>query len=174
MRRELAIVLGMTILLAACSRFARKQAAAPPAPPPRVDTVTVTKEVPPPLPEGTAADICLSTGYSLQIHVGSAGDTLIGSRRVPLRELQPGIVFEGRYANGQSWFVKAEPIRFERRSYRKLELPLALKCEDLKQIGEHNNVPLFADLMVLSPVETIYVPIAPGRFQPYRTALPRR
>jgi hypothetical protein len=173
MWRVFVIVLGTTTL-AACNPFARKPEPPAPPPPPRVDTVTVTKEVPPPLPEGMAADICLSTGYSLQVHVGTSGDTLIGARRVPLSDLRPGIVFEGRYANGQTWFDKAEPIRFERRSYRKLELPLSLKCEDLKSIGEHNGIPLFADLMVLSPIETIYVPVAPGRFQPYRTTLPRR
>jgi len=41
-------------------------------------------------------------------------------------------------------------------------------------VGEHNGIPLFADIMVLSPIETIYVPVSPGRFQPYRTTLPKR
>ena len=44
----------------------------------------------------------------------------------------------------------------------------------LKQVGENDGVPLFADLMVLTPIETIFVPVAPGRFQTYRTTLPRR
>jgi hypothetical protein len=88
--------------------------------------------------------------------------------------VQPGLIFEGRYADGESWFDKADPIRFERRTYRLFEEPRTLKCEDLKQVGENAGVPLFADLMVLSPIETIYVPVSPGRFQPYRTILPRR
>lgn len=164
-------------ILVGCGSFRRVSPPAP-APPaaPRVDTVTLTvaREVSPALPGGTPAEICLATGLSLQIQIASSGDTLVGPRRVPLRELQPGLAFEGRYADGQAWFAKAEPIRFERRDYRKLDQPVALKCEDLKRVGEHNGIPFFADIMVLSPIETILVPVGPGRFQPYRTTPPKR
>jgi hypothetical protein len=146
---------------------------APPPPPPRVDTVIVTREVAPPLPEGTPAELCLSTGFPLNVHIAASGDTLIGERRIPLREV-PGLVIEGQYASQKQWFIKGDQIRFDRRLYRKLETVTTPKCEDLKQVGENDGVPLFADLMVLTPIETIFVPIGPGRFQTYRTTLPRR
>lgn len=133
----------------------------------------VTREVAPPVPDGTAVELCLSTGHGLTVHLAANGDTLIGDRRVPIRELT-GLVIEGAYARNKPWFQKSEQIRFDRRMYSKVDLPAGLKCEDLKQVGENDGVPIFADLMVLSPIETIYVPIAPGQFQPYRTALPRR
>ncbi len=161
--------------VSACSLLRPKPAppTPPPAPPPKVDTVIVTREVPPPLPDGAPLQLCLSTGYSLNIRVAANGDTLVGERRVPLRELT-GLVIEGAYARTKPWFQKGDQIRFDRRMYRKVEPVASLNCEDLKQVGENDGVPLFADLMVLSPIETIYVPIAPGQFQPYKTTLPRR
>jgi hypothetical protein len=168
-------VLTLVLCAGSCSSFRRVTPPEPVAVAPqiRVDTVTVTRQVPAPLPDGTPAELCLASGLALQIIVATNGDTLIGPRRVSLRDLT-GLVFEGRYADGQPWFLKSDPIRFERRSYRKVEEPRSLKCEDLKQVGENAGIPLFADLMVLSPMETIYVPVSPGRFQPYRTTLPRR
>jgi hypothetical protein len=162
--------------LAACSVLRPKPAPTlepPPPPPPRVDTVIVTKEVHPPLPDGTPTELCLSSGYPLIIHLAANGDTLIGERRIPKKELT-GLVIEGTYARHKAWFQKGEQIRFDRRMYKRMEPLTSLKCEDLKQVGENDGVPLFADLMVLSPIETIYVPISPGQFQPYKTTLPRR
>jgi hypothetical protein len=162
-------------LATSCSMLRPKPLPPPPAPPPeiRVDTVIVTREVPPPLPDGTAVQLCLATGFPLTIRIAANGDTLIGERRVPIRELT-GLVIEGVYASQKVWFQKNEQIRFDRRMYRKVEMPAGLKCEDLKKVGENDGVPLFADLMVLSPIETLYVPVGPGQFQPYRTTLPRR
>ncbi|MEX2284447.1 MAG: hypothetical protein WEE89_18300 [Gemmatimonadota bacterium] len=172
--RWLLLLAAMGIM--SCSVLRPRPAPPPPTPPPapsRVDTVIVTREVPPPLPDGTEVELCLATGYGLKVRLAANGDTLIGDRRVPTRALT-GLVIEGSYARSKSWFQKGEQIRFDRRMYRKVDLPAGLKCEDLKQVGENDGVPLFADLMVLSPIETIYVPIAPGQFQPYRTTLPRR
>ena len=118
-------------------------------------------------------ELCLSSGYPLKIHLTANGDTLIGERRVPIKELT-GLVIEGAYARHKAWFQKGEQIRFDRRMYKRMEPVTSLKCEDLKQVGENDGVPLFADLMVLSPIETIYLPVSPGQFQPYKTTLPRR
>ena len=141
--------------------------------PPRVDTVIVTKEVIPPLPEGTPDTVCLSTGFPMPVRIAANGDTLIGERRVRLQDIRPGLVFEGAYAAGKPWVDKGE-ITFERRVYRKFGTVNTLECDDLKQIGEQEGVPLFADAGAPSPVETIQVPLMPGRFQAFRTTLPRR
>jgi hypothetical protein len=50
------------VLLLGFGPCGRTPPPAAPPPPPRVDTVTVTREVPAPLPDGTPAQICLSTG----------------------------------------------------------------------------------------------------------------
>lgn len=154
-----------------CTRVSRPAAPAPP--PPRVDTVTITKEVAPPLPEGTPAVVCLSTGYPMPVLVTAAGDTLIGEKRIALRDVRPGLVFEGTYAAQAEWLRNGE-FTFEKRIYRRAGEPAALKCEDLKDIGEHDGVRLFAELAAPSPVETVFVPVRPGVFQAFRTQLTRR
>jgi hypothetical protein len=152
----------------------RTPPAAAPAPPPRVDTVTVTREVPAPLPDGTPSQICLSTGFSLPVLIAANGDTLIGDARVSIKQTRPGFVFEGGYAEGRPWFAAGQPISFEKRSYRKDGDPKNLKCEDLKQVGDNSGVPLFAEFSAPPPLEFIFVPIRPGVYQMYRTTLPRR
>ncbi len=147
--------------------------AAPP-PPPRVDTVIVTREVPKPLPDGTPASVCLSTGFSLPVLIDAAGDTLIGDARVSIKQTRPGFVFEGGYAAGKSWFVSNQPITFEKRTYNKDREPQKLQCEDLKEVGENLGVPLFADLAAPPPLQVIFVAIQPGLYQAYRTTPPRR
>src|SRR5688500_13040018 len=84
------LALSVALALGAGSVFRPKPAPAPeppPPPPPRVDTVIVTREVPPPLPEGAPVELCLSSGYPLKIHLAANGDTLMGERRVPKKEL---------------------------------------------------------------------------------------
>ena len=57
---------GLALAVAACG------GAAEPEPMPvdtvvRVDTITITREVPPPLPEGRVSTVCLADGQSAEI-----------------------------------------------------------------------------------------------------------
>lgn len=140
-----------------------------PAPPP--DTVTVEREVEPPLPTGTPSTICLATGEEAEVLVTAQGDTLVGPRRVSIRTLRPGVVFAGDYAEGRDWFENDEPITYEEREYQKSGNPVRLDCPDIVQIGEHMGVPLFAMRTAEEPYEEIYVPVRPGVFQAYETGL---
>jgi hypothetical protein len=167
-------LLWLGVLLCGCQPQPAPIPLPPPPAAPRVDTVFITKEVAPPLAAGVATTLCLSTGLPVQVRIAANGDTLIGERRVPLRELRPGIVFEGSYAGTRDWLTRATPITFERNSYRRLGAQVALACEDLKQIGLHDGVPLFAELTAASPLETFYVPVSPGWFQMYQATLPLR
>ena len=162
------------VLVAGFGPCGKSAPPAAPAPPPRVDTVLVTKEVAAPLPEGTPAEICLSTGFSLPVLIAASGDTLIGDARVSIKQTRPGFVFEGGYAEGKPWFASGQPITFEKRSYKKDGEPRKLKCEDLKHVGVNSGVPLFADLAAPPPLEVIFTPIHPGLYQAYKTTLPRR
>jgi len=160
----------ITVVLAAtaCSRFRPRQPPPPPPPPPRVDTVTIVREVPPPLPQGTAVEICLSTGYPMRALLTATGDTLVGPTRISIDSLRPGLDFAGTYAHGRAWLTATRPIVFERRNYDRIGQPITLRCDDLKAIGQYDDVPVFAMLDAPSPVEFIYVPIRPGLFQVYR------
>lgn len=160
-------VIAPGLLLAGCGNIWPRQPKAPPPTPPQVDTVIVIREVPPPLPEAQEHELCLSTGMAARIWVTPTGDTLVTDRRISARELGPGITFEGAYAESQPWFVRAQPIRFERREYRKSGVDGPLECAGLKQVGMHEGVPLFADLLEVSPLRTLHVPVRPGMFQTY-------
>lgn len=165
-----AITLPLAALaLAACAGETPRQ----PEPFARVDTVVVTREVAPPLPQGRAATICLATGQAVEIRVTAAGDTLVGPRRVSLVDLGPAIGFVGRYAGGESWFVNDQAITFERRSFNKFGQAEARDCGDMKIVGDFNGVNLFADATTAAPFGVLYVPVRPGIFQPYRSQVGR-
>lgn len=142
-----------------------------PAPPP--DTVVVEREVVPPLPTGTAQQICLATGQAEQVLVTAQGDTLVGPARVSVSDLRPGVVFAGTYAEGADWYANDESIRFERATYDRSGGELRLNCGDITRVGEHNGVPLFADRGTDSPYDKLYVPVRPGVWQAYETGLRR-
>ena len=114
-----------------------------PAPPP--DTVTITREVAPPLPTGTATSMCLATGETIQVLVTAQGDTLVGPARTSIRALrQAGVVFAGDYAQGRAWFEQDQQITFEEASYQKFGGEIRLECPDIMRVGEFQGVPLFA------------------------------
>ena len=142
-----------------------------PAPPP--DTVTVTREVAPPLPTGTPAQICLATGEVVEVLVTAQGDTLVGPNRVSIRTLRPGVVFAGEYAEGRAWFENDEAITFERTQYQKSGGEVRLDCPDIMRVGEYQGVPLFARRDATRPYEILYVPVRPGIWQAYQSGLRR-
>jgi hypothetical protein len=143
-----------------------------PAPPP--DTVLVTREVQRPLPDGTPARVCLSTGENALVHVTAQGDTLVGPERVSIRALRPGVVFAGSYAAGRDWFSNGAPITLEGRSYRKSGGEVRLDCARIERVGEHRGVPLYARRAADPGVGPVYVPVRPGVWQGYDPASPPR
>jgi len=137
-----------------------------PAPPP--DTVTITREVAPPLPTGQATEICLATGETIQVLVTAQGDTLVGPARTSIRVLrQAGVVFAGEYAQGRAWFDQDQPITFENRPYQKSGGEVRLNCPDLVRVGDFQGVPLFAMRNATQPYTQLYVPVRPGVWQMY-------
>ena len=148
-----------------------------PAPPP--DTVMVTEEVEPPLPEASPTQICLSTGENVTVYVTPQGDTLVGERRVRVEELGPGMGFAGEYAGDRSWFIADEPITLTQTisnieqdlEYVKSGGEVGLDCLNVVRVGEYDGIPLFADVGAEVPYETLYVPVTPGVWQPYQTDL---
>ena len=142
-----------------------------PAPPP--DTVRLTREVVPPLPEGTPADVCLATANNVRVRVSAQGDTLVGPSRIPIRTLRPGVVFAGTYAGDAAWFLNDEAIGFEERQYDKSGNELRLDCAEIMTVGEHMGIALFATRDADRPFETIYIAVRPGIWQGYQTGLQR-
>lgn len=132
----------------------------------RTDTVTVTKEVAAPLPQGDSVQICLSTGRPVTVLVTRDGDTLVGPERARLKQLRPVLAFSGAYAAEQAWFA-TDTLRFEGRSYRKTGAELGLLCDELKEVGSYQGVPVFARVTEMNTLPYILVPVRPGRFQPY-------
>ena len=137
------------------------------------DTVVLTREVSPPLPDGSASTVCLATGQNVEIRVSAAGDTLVGPRRIRMVDLGPGVGFLGRYAGGEAWFVNDDAITFDRRQLSKFGQPESRDCRAMKIVGEHGGVNIFAEVTASAPFRIIYVPVSPGVFQPYQAQVGR-
>jgi len=137
-----------------------------PAPPP--DTVRITREVERPLPDGTPAMVCLSTGENVQVRVTAQGDTLVGPSRASIRTLRPGVVFAGTYAEGRDWYTSGQDVTFERIRYSKSGNEVRLDCAQIMRVGENMGVPLFAMRNENRPFTTLYVPVRPGVWQGYQ------
>jgi hypothetical protein len=133
----------------------------------RVDTVTVTRTVEPPLPQGTPAGVCLSTGVTAQIHITASGDTLIGEKRVRISELRPAVSFAGVYAGDREWYRRGDVVTFDTRDYRRAGVARARACDELKLVGEYDGVPIFADVTAPQILPAIMVTVRPGVFQDY-------
>lgn len=157
------------LVLAACAA----PTPAPQQPAVLTDTVYVTREVPPPLPEGRTTSICLGNGQNVQVRVTEAGDTLIGPKRIRLLDLGPSIGFVGNYAGGELWFIRDEPITFGSRQYSKFGQPEVRDCGSMKIVGDIRGVNLFAEADASEPFRALYVPVRAGVFQPYRTEVGR-
>jgi hypothetical protein len=156
-------------LLASCNYFQR-------TPPPepevqiRVDTVTVTQTVEPPLPEGRAAEVCLSNGITAQIHIAENGDTLIGEKRVPIRDLRPAVAFAGSYAQNTDWYRRGDVVKFDRRDYQRAGVERARVCDEMKLVGEYGGVPIFAEVTAPQILPMVIIPVRPGVYQDYLRA----
>jgi len=142
-----------------------------PAPPP--DTVVVTRVVERPLPDGTAAVVCLSTGENVRVLVSARGDTLVGPDRVPIRTLRPGVAFAGAYADGATWFTSGAAVTFDGGRYEKSGAETRIDCGDVTRVGETSGVPLFAPSAEERQFQVLWVPVRPGIWMEYRRG-PRR
>jgi hypothetical protein len=171
--RGIALLATLTsITLVACGP---RQPETPPPPDTviRLDTIVVTREVEPPLPDGRLTTVCLASGQSAEIRISEAGDTLIGPRRVALQDLGPAIGFVGSYASGKAWFVDDEPIVFEGRSYSRFGQAASRDCRSMKIVGAAHGLNLFAEITASSPFQVIYVPVRAGVFQSYQAQVGR-
>ena len=157
-------VLLSTLLVSACNVF---ETAPPPTPQIRVDTVTVTVTAEPQLPEATATEVCLSTGVTAQIHLAANGDTLVGEKRIRLADLKPAVTFAGVYAADREWYRRGDVVNFERRNYRRSGVERIRVCDELKLVGEHMGVPVFAEVTAPQVLPMVIIPVRPGIYQDY-------
>ena len=140
-----------------------------PAPPP--DTVIVERAAEEGGAGATPTTLCLSTGESVRVWVTAAGDTLVGSGRVSLDALGPGVVLAGTYAEGRDWFEDGEAIGLAGRSYRRSGPLGPADCGGIKRVGRHDGVPLFAVRGADLPFDLVYVPVRPGIWARYENDL---
>jgi hypothetical protein len=157
-------VVALCILLSGCNLLQREPA---PAPQIRVDTVIVTQTVEPPLPEGQPVEVCLSSGVTAQLHIAANGDTLIGERRIAIKQLRPALSWAGSYAQDREWFRAGDVVRFDGRAYQSAGVERTRVCDELKLVGEHQGVPVFAEVTAPQILPLIVIPVRPGIYQDY-------
>ena len=138
------------------------------APPPTASPDSPEGEEAEDAPElGELSSLCLATGVNEEIVVTPAGDTLVGSERVSVREVGGDVAFPGTYAAGRGWFDGDEPVELEDHEYVRFGGMVALDCREIIQVGAFDQVPLFAEVGTEAPHEILYVPARPGIWQPY-------
>jgi hypothetical protein len=71
------------------------------------------------------------------------------------------------YATGESWYVNNDAIGFEGEQYVKYGLPRPVADSLLVRVGHRGAVPIYAAKDDAESPAHLYVPIAPGQFQPY-------
>lgn len=172
--KSAALLIPLTAMIAAAA------AACAPSPEPlqpepmvRVDTVVITREVAPPVPEGQVVMLCLANGQNTEIRVSPAGDTLVGPRRVRLADLAPAIGFVGNYAGGESWYTQDQPLTLNRRVFSKFGQPETRDCREMKVVADFDGVNVFSDVEAAEPFQILYVPVGPGVFQSYQAQVGR-
>lgn len=173
MRKAALLVPLMAMIAAAC--WGGEAPPPPPEPEPmvRVDTVVITREVAPPVPEGRATMVCLASGQNVEVRVSAAGDTLVGAQRVRLSELAPSIGFVGDYAADETWFNQDQPVTLNRQTFSKFGQPESRDCRSMKIVADFNGVNVFSDVAASEPFRVLYVPVRPGVFQSYQAQVGR-
>lgn len=167
-----ALLLPLTAMIAAAC-WSGEAPLEQPEPMVRVDTVVITREVAPPVPEGRATMLCLASGQNTEVRISPAGDTLVGTQRVRLADLGPAIGFVGNYAADESWFTGDQPLTLNRRAFSKFGPPESRDCRGMKIVADFNGVNVFSDLAASEPFQTLYVPVRPGVFQSYQAEVGR-
>jgi len=107
--------------------------------------------------------------------VGAIGSAWHGSLPMPgtdirtaVRDSIPGQPPAWGYGEHAEWYVRTEPIYFERLAYVKYGPPRMLPREGLERIATLAGVPVYADTGSRGTPELIHVPVnARGEFQSY-------
>ena len=126
----------------------------------QVDTVTVVREVAPPMPTGDTTEVCLSTGMPARVLVTATGDTLVNG--VNVATVRPILSFAGAYLG-----ERPDTLRFEKRLYRRTGIVERRDCDELKEVGMLGGIPVFAEVTAPQTLPIILMPVRPGAFQPY-------
>jgi hypothetical protein len=77
------------------------------------------------------------------------------------------LTFPGVYAGERAWFVRADVITFDRNRYRRAGVDRTRACDELKLVGEHDGVPVFAEVTAPQLLPMIVIPVRPGLYQDY-------
>lgn len=109
--------------------------------------------------------------------ISSVGDESFRGPRPPGREkgmierdTAAAMSREDAYSTGTSWFDENQTVTFEGHRYIKYGRPRALDRGDLAWIGRIGPVRVYAERGVSEGYEEIlYLPTAPGEYQPYET-----
>ena len=132
-----------------------------PAPPPDTVIIERTNEIMIDLNE--VRTLCLATGEDGTVLVTPQGAEVISVEALG-----------GSYAGEAEWFNDDSEIEHAGNRYGKSGNEVSPNCVTITRVGEWMGVPLFAESAMTGedPLPMVYVPVSPGRWQPYE--LPAR
>ncbi len=135
-------------------------------PPPDTVVVEVDSGQPAPTP-GRPLSLCLSTGQNIAVSVTEAGDTLVGARGVPIRELRPAMVLAGTYAGEAFWYRDGQPLDFEGATFEKSADAFPVDCGQILRVGVYEGVPVYSVISAARPLAVVFIPVRPGLWHRY-------
>ncbi len=132
-------------------------------PPPPPDTVLIERTTEVPIELRVERTVCLSTGENGTVMATPDGDEVVAVEALG-----------GAYAADAEWFNDDAEIEHGGNPYEKVGEQVSPNCGTITRVGEWMGVPLFAESAAAGedPIPMIYVPVTPGRWQPYE--LPAR
>ena len=78
---------------------------------------------------------------------------------------------EERYAAGLAWFEENQPLSVEGELLVKYGPGREMDPAELVRLGVKDGVPVYVERAVRTNPEVVYLPISPGRFQPYQDTI---
>jgi hypothetical protein len=143
----------------------------PPPPPDTVFVEVATAERPE--EPGAPLQLCLATGQNIDVSVTELGDTLVGARAVPIRELRPTMVMAGSYAGDAFWYRDGQPVEFEGGIFEPSSDVFPVDCGQILRVGVYSGVPVFSVISAARPLSVVFIPVRPGLWHRYERMPPR-
>ena len=95
----------------------------------------------------------------------ATNDTVIGTQA--FAQAHPATA--PNYAAGANWFIQADSMSFNDRTWTKFGLTRQIPATQLTRVGDVQGTSVFVQTGEQAPYGTVFVPVRPGcEFQPYQ------
>jgi hypothetical protein len=168
MARMIVVVMSGVALAVVAACGTAREAAAPPAVPPPVLPPPPSAEPPFVIADPAEILVCVLRDGALE-HVRVEYDRVTGDTTYQGRPLREAFPITREYATRAEWYHQNEPIVTHPQRYVKYGIARVLGIQEIRRVGEHRGVPLFAEVGDDDLPDILYIPVRTGCvFQSYQ------